>query len=403
MARKPGSRREFLKLAALSGVSAGMLAGVARGDEPAGGEKATPATRVPRRILGATGESIPILLLGCAQRFNPKYDKILHRAFAAGVDYLDTALAYEDGWSHRTIAPFIKQIGDRSKLWITSKGPGRGGTVAAYTRELDECLAQLETDYLDLYFMHALDDLRFLDPPFLKMGEKMKASGKTRYFGFSCHGKNVVGLLEKAAKSGGIDVIMFAYNFGEYGNLELNRAIDACVKAGIGLIAMKTQKSVPADQEQVVRFRSRNFTLPQAKLKAVWADERITAAVSHINNTRKLRENVAAARSPVALSMDEFQQLQRLATVTAPVSCRGCAEICESRVDAPVAIADTLRFLMYHDAYGEPDKARRLYRALPEPARRADGVDFSRAAAACPRGIDIAARMRRAQQVLATT
>ncbi len=401
MAKSPTTRRDFLKIAALSGASAGMFGGIA-GATPTDDGQAAPAPKVPRRTLGATGESIPILLLGCAQRFDIKYDKLLHRAYAEGIDYLDTALAYEKGWSHKTIAPFIKQIGDRKKLWITSKGEGRGGTVAAYMRDLDLCLEQLETDYLDLFFMHALNDVKFLDKPFLEMGAKMKASGKTRYFGFSSHGSQVVALLEKAAKSGGIDVIMFAYNFGEYGNLELNRAIDACVEAGIGLIAMKTQKSVPADQEQVVAFRSRNFTLPQAKLKAVWADERITAAVSHINNTRKLRENVAAAKSPIALSMDEFQQLQRLATVTAPVSCRGCAEICESRVEGEVAIADTLRFLMYHEAYGEPEKARRLYRALPEAARRIDGIDLSRAAAACPRGIDIAARLRRAQELLAT-
>ena len=60
-----------------------------------------------------------------------------------------------------------------------------------------------------------------------------------------------------------------------------------------------------------------------------------------------------------------------------------------------------MRYLMYHDAYGEPEKARRLFAALPDEARQLDGVDFSGANRACPHGIDIAAHMARAQQLLA--
>ena len=88
---------------------------------------------MPRKKFGKIiGEEIPILTLGCAQRFDEKYDKILHRAFKEGVDYLDTALVYADGWSHKTIAPFIEQIGVRKMLWITSKGPSRNATVESY-------------------------------------------------------------------------------------------------------------------------------------------------------------------------------------------------------------------------------------------------------------------------------
>jgi predicted aldo/keto reductase-like oxidoreductase len=366
------------------------------------GTGAQPAPRVPRRTLGSTGESIPILLMGCAQKFDAKYDKLLHRAFREGVDYLDTAIVYEGGQSHKTIAPFLGQIGDRKKVWITSKGPGSASKnlVEAYEKELDVCLEQLQTDYLDLYFMHGIDDVDVLEPEFIKMGERLRKSGKTRFFGFSCHGRNEVALLNKAAKVGGIDVIMFRYHFGRYGELELNRAIDALKKAGVGLIAMKTQDSVPAEQEEVVAFRSKDFTLGQAKLKAVWADERIDSVVSHMDNTKWLQENIAAAKSPVKLSMDDFQQLQRLATARAAYACQGCSHICEAHVAAQTRVADLLRFLMYHEAYGEAEKARRLFRELPAEARTIDGVDFRAATAACPRGIDIASRLARAHDVL---
>jgi hypothetical protein len=56
---------------------------------------------------------------------------------------------------------------------------------------------------------------------------------------------------------------------------------------------------------------------------------------------------------------------------------------------------------MYHDSYGKRDEARALYRALPESARRIDGIDFSSASAACPNGLDLALHLERAAKVLA--
>jgi len=365
---------------------------------------------VPRKKLGSTGEKVPILVLGCAQKFDDKYDKILHRCYKEGVDYLDTAHVYADGMSHKTIVPFLEQIGGREKVWITSKMPPglRGkapfdaepGTPDFFAKGVDQCLKELHTDYLDLFFMHALDDPKYLEPEFIKMGEALRKSKKTRFFGFSCHGARELELLNKAAKVGGIDAIMFRYNFAKYGDLELNKAIDACKKAGIGLIAMKTQDGVQKKQADVVKFKSQDFTLGQAKLKAVWADERIDAAISHMDNTNVLKENIAAAKSPVKISMNDFNQLQQIATATAAYSCHGCEHLCEPHVAGETKIADTLRFLMYHENYNEPDKARQLFRQMTTAQRRIDGVDFTRATAACPRGIDIQARMNEAQNKL---
>lgn len=403
MAKKTSdSRRQFLKTAVLSGAGLGITGALGGTRASAETETNPAAEKVPRKKLGSTGEEIPILVQGGSMAFDRKYDKILHRSLGEGVDYIDTALVYAEGQSHAGIAPFIKQVG-REKLWITSKGPSRNATVESYTRDLDTCLRQLETDYLNLYFMHEVDDPRYLDAEYIQMGERMRKSGKTRFFGFSCHGNRMVEVMNKAVDAGGIDAIMLRYSFARYGDLELNKVIDRCVKAGIGLIAMKTQSSVPDDQKHVQEFKSRNFNLHQAKLKAVWADERMTAAISHMDNTTKQAENIAAAKSGAQLTMGEFRQLQRIATASAAYSCQGCSHICEPLVDAPVRIGNQLRYLMYHECYGEPDRARRLYGCLDEAERSIDGVDFTAATAACPQGIDIASRLEVARRKLGGT
>ncbi|MEE4376708.1 MAG: aldo/keto reductase [Candidatus Competibacteraceae bacterium] len=391
----PTDRRRFLKTAAASAAVLGSgnvaLAATtlaASDDKP-----------MPHRVLGQTGVEIPILHLGTAQRLDPNYDKVMHRCFDSGVTMFDTALSYGWGSSHRAVANFISQMGDRKKLWLTSKSGN--GNPDGLVKAINEALEELNTDYLDLYLMHGINQASMLEKPYLDAGEKLRKSGKTRFFGFSCHGGNVVDLMNKAAKVGGIDAILFRYNFRRYGDRELNVAIDRCHKAGIGLLAMKTMGSVPADIEKVVDFRSREFTLGQAKLKSVWADERIASVVSEMDSVRVTRENIAAAKSEVSLNAEELHQLNRLAALTANYACNGCSHLCEAAIPGQTAIADQLRYLAYYECYGKTERAQELYREMPVAAQQFSEGDLKQAAAVCPQGIDIAARVKQAQRVLA--
>ncbi len=396
---EPG-RRNFLKTALASAASAGVAA---MPFSQAAAEHATSqlaeGNGIPSRDFGNTGIRVPIMQLGTSQRLDQRYDKVMHRCFKAGVTWFDTALSYGWGSSHSAIRNFITQIDRRESLWLTSKS-GSDNT-AGLRRGIDEACEELGTDYLDLYLMHGINDPGMLGPQYLALGEKLKAQGKTKFFGFSCHDGNVVELLNKAAKSGGIDAILFRYNFRRYGDLALNRAIDTCQRAGIGLLAMKTQGSVPRDLESVVAFRSDNFTLGQAKLKSVWADERIASIVSEMDSVRLVRENVAAARSEKSLTAEESHQLNQLAALTAGYACNGCSHLCESTLSRHVAIADQLRYLMYYECYGKTERARELYRAIPATARECSAGELDLACRICPQGIDIPSRLRRAREVLA--
>ena len=136
-------------------------------------------------------------------------------------------------------------------------------------------------------------------------------------------------------------------------------------------------------------------------LKAVWEDERISAAVSAMDTFEKLRENVAAALDRGPLAAAEREALDRYAAATRSFACDGCDRLCGATVPADVRIGDTLRYLTYHDSYGRTEEARELFAALPGGARSLSGVDFAPASRACPHGLDVAALMRRAESVLA--
>lgn len=162
-------------------------------------------------------------------------------------------------------------------------------------------------------------------------------------------------------------------------------------------IAMKTQGSEAGFQDAWKKFeQTGKWNKYQAVLKAVWADQRISAAVSHMETMAQLRENLAAALDGKPLGKQETDAVRRYAESTRRFACQGCEHLCNPHVDAPVRIGSTLRCLMYHDSYRDPDKARRVFDELPVEARRFGHVDFSKANRACPHGVDIATHMRRA-------
>jgi predicted aldo/keto reductase-like oxidoreductase len=390
------TRRRMLQTTGAAG--SGIVLASSLGVGPASVQAAP--IQVPRRMLGKTGEKIPILVMGGSIDLDPRFDPKLAEGFKYGVNYFDAADCYGNGGTERAIGAFHTRANLRSKIWITSKSDEHD--PKGFEQTFRGSLERLQTDQIDMYYLHGLDDPSKLNEELRVVVERLKQEKKMRFFGFSCHGRHVAELLQLAAKTPWIDSIMFRYNFKQYGNSELNQAIDAAHKANIGLIAMKTQGSAVSFEPEWQKFKQTGkWNKFQAVLKAVWADERITAAISEMDNLDRVRENVAAALDRTKLTRAETDELTRYAAATRHLTCDGCDHLCTAALDAGVRIGDVLRYLMYHDVYGRPELARTLFRALPEDARAIAQRDFRAATAACPHGLDIDRFMKRAASVLA--
>ncbi len=396
------SRREVLMSGATA--TAGAILGASLHSEDADaaeakGKKKKKVPQVPTRVLGKTGQRIPILLFGAAFRLNPVFDPLLAEALRYGVNYFDAADCYAGSTCEAAVASFHKRIHARSKLWLTSKSDLHDPT--GFEKRLERSLQRLQTSYVDMYYLHALKDKSYLSPALARKVAELKKKGKLRYFGFSCHSHNVVELMNIAAKLPWIDSIMFRYNFRQYGDKALNKAIDACHRANIGLIAMKTQGSSSSFEPKWKQFQKKGkWNKFQAVLKAVWADPRITASVSHMDTFQKLRENIAAACDLQKLTQIEVEELVRYAAATRSLACNGCEHICNPTIDANVQIGTTMRYMMYHDAYGQQEEARELFAQLPQEAQNLANIDFSAATAACPHNIDLNYHLHRAARIL---
>ena len=415
MPRKPAgyTRRGFFRLVGAAGIGS-MVAPLGNPAYALNvlGDDNRAIKGVPTRPFGRTGVDVSMLAMGGSQDLMSK-PLLLRQAALMGVTYWDTAQSYTKGNSERAIGNYFSQYPEhRKKIFLVTKTELRDS--AEMTRHLESSLERLQTDYIDLFFIHGLSDVtNGMDHREIKRwSEKAKATGKIRFFGFSVH-KNMPRCLSDAAALGWIDGIMTSYNYRLMNADDMRRAVSACVKSGIGLTAMKTQapfmarfwadigKEDDTAMALTQKFQKKGFTPEQARLKAVWESPHIATICSEMTNMTILKANVDAALGSVALSRSDKWLLDKYAQETASGYCIGCADRCESTIDSRVPISDIARYMMYHHNYGDYREAARRFRELPLSERSALArVDYSEAERCCPQGIPIAKLMDAAIEIL---
>jgi aryl-alcohol dehydrogenase-like predicted oxidoreductase len=163
----------------------------------------------PRRPLGRTGFFATALGAGdLADRAVPKDTCVatLRRALDAGLNVVDTAPMYEDGYSEEIVGAALR--GRRDGVLLVDKIDHLDRPVAA---QLDGSLARLDLPAVDVLVFHAVPDLASWarlaarGGGMAELGEEI-ARGRARFRGISCHDPEV---LDLALASGLCDVVMF--------------------------------------------------------------------------------------------------------------------------------------------------------------------------------------------------
>ena len=144
--------------------------------------------------LGKSGLKVSPICLGTMMfggRTNTTVSKqIVDSAIAAGINFIDTADIYNNGASEQITGSLIKsarhdwvlatKVGNAMGSAINNKGLSRKWLMQA----ADDSLQRLDTDFIDIYYLHKED----LDTPLREtigaLGDLIKL-GKIRYFGLS--------------------------------------------------------------------------------------------------------------------------------------------------------------------------------------------------------------------------
>jgi aryl-alcohol dehydrogenase (NADP+) len=145
-------------------------------------------------ILSKTGLKVSRVCFG-TMTFGGQTDeqtsvRMVERSLDSGINFFDTANVYTGGTSETILGRAIK--GRRHRVILATKVSNKTGDAAdqkglsrpAIRRAIDESLKRLETDYLDLYYMHIPDYSTPLEESLAALDELVK-EGKIRHVALS--------------------------------------------------------------------------------------------------------------------------------------------------------------------------------------------------------------------------
>jgi uncharacterized protein len=381
-------RRDFIK-AGMVGTTSALLGGNALAEAVQFAALAPAGFPEPvYRTLGRTGLKITVVSFGAMLTPEPE---VIRVALEHGVNYLDTARKYMSGKNEEIVAKAIK--GRRDKVFLATKTLPESTAKADIIRDVEASLKALGTDHIDVIQLHHLTGKeRIFLPETREALLTLKKQGKVRFCGVTTH-KNQVEVLNALVddRERFFDTCLVAYNFKS--DRETGEAITRAAKAGIGIIAMKSQAG--GYQTQALGRISPH----QAALKWVLQNPYVTAAIPGMKDLAQLQENIAVMGMPFKYA--DRRILERYAEAVEPYFCSMCG-CCEQGCPRGVEISTINRSLMYAEGgYRDAQLARATYREIPAARTAAACLDCTSCSARCVNGLDIGAKMTRALQLLA--
>ena len=385
-------RRAFLGTGAAAGLG-GLASTEASTAEP---------PSIKRQVtLGKTGLQVSEIGFGSAS--SQDADLVRH-ALDRGVTFFDTAESYRFGWSEEAMGEGLKGV-PRDRIVLSSKTKaGASASEADMMAALEGSLKRLQTDYVDIYFNHAVNSVdRMQNEAWAAFTEKAKEQGKIRFRGMSGHGSRLASCLDYAIENDLVDVILAAYSFGEDPDMfqklrhtfhfvaiqsDLPPVLDKARAKNIGVIAMKTLMGARLNDMRPFEKEGRSYA--QVALRWVLSSPRVDAALISMTSLDTIDEYVAASGQEDERAGD-VDLLGRYATLQSGRYCRQGCNGCEGACPEGVEIAEVLRTRMYDVDYRNPALAVEDYAKLGDERGAASCLTCEHQAClgACPLGIPI--------------
>ncbi|MDH5201635.1 MAG: aldo/keto reductase [Nitrospirota bacterium] len=375
------NRRDFLKLGVLGATTAAAgLSSIAGISESAA---LNAAIQPVYRKLGRTGLKLTVVSFGAM--LTPE-NEVMRAAFDLGVNYVDTARRYMDGRNEEIVGKALKGI--RNKVYVATKTLPTSNSKKDIFQDVETSLSKLQIDHIDVIQLHNLKSKeRAFIPEVREALTELRKQGKVRFLGITTHTNQAEvlnALVDDPEKF--FDMALVGYNFKS--EMEIKNAVARAAKAGIGIVAMKTQAGgYKTDALGPISPH-------QAALKWVLQDTNVTCAIPGMKDMEMLKEDIAVMG--MKLTRTDEQILKHYSEAIQPYYCHFCAK-CEPTCRNNVAISIINRCLMYAEGYGSIELARSTYNEIQTDKSASACLSCSECVAHCVNGITIAHRMRKAQ------
>lgn len=365
-----------------------------------------------RRVLGKTGLSASVIGFGCwhiLEISSMEAEKLILYYLDRGGNYIDTADSYGNGESEIKVGRAIS--GRRSEVILATKTDARdkGGCLAS----IDTSLRRLNTDYIDVYIVHAVASMgeldRILGPSGAMEGiVKAREEGKVRFIGISMHGQPDT--LIAALRSYPFDIVMPTLNYFDRFNFpEIEQELlPLAMKNNVAVVAMKPLADGFLWRSPKEAFRY-VMSLP------------VSVVLTGMNTMEMVRTDLDLADNFSPLTGEERERIYALAPELGTYVCRQCGKClpCSQGIDIPYifrlegyydrqmrdgVIRNPEEYALrehYRFWYGNSELAQELYTSV---AIKGDSCNScGECASRCPYGIDIVRKLKIAHHKLMGT
>jgi predicted aldo/keto reductase-like oxidoreductase len=325
---------------------------------------------------------------------------MLHYAIEHGVNYVDTAYPYHEQRSELFLGRALRG-GYRERVRIATKMPTWLMEKAAdFDRYLDEQLTRLQTERVEFYLLHGLNQERWpqvrnLDV--LSWAEDAIADGRIGHLGFSFHDSHEV--FTEIVDAHDWTLCQIQYNFMDVDYQAGTKGLKYAADKGMAVVVMepirggRLANKIPASVQAIWDAAPTRRSPADAALQWVWNQPEVSLVLSGMSTTEQVEQNVASAQnsgigtlSPGELAVYDRvrQEYERIS----PIRCTDCKYClpCPSGVNIPrvLEIYDDLMM------YGDDTWANWAYNILlPEDARGNMCIDCGECLEKCPQKIEI--------------
>lgn len=328
---------------------------------------------------------------------------MIHRAFEAGVNYIDTAVGYGNRDSQRAVGVALE--GWREKIVVSTKNPYYGEDEKDWWKNLEDSLRLLQVETIDIYNHHGMRWKTWnesVQPRVRAWMEKARDQGLVRHVCISFHDDNDA--LRNFVDTGYPASITVQYNMLDR---KLTDGIAYAHEKGVGVVVMgPVGGGRLGDSSEVLETLVPGVKrVPELALRFVLSNPNVTVALSGMSTMQQVEENLATASDEVSLTAEDTaaiaEHLDRLKGM-AELYCTGCG-YCQP---CPNEVAIPKIFDRYNRGrvYGLWDSARADYARIGkgwDKGAKADAcTECGECEEKCPQNIPIREQLKEAHKAL---
>jgi len=344
--------------------------------------------------------------------------KMLSYAIDHGVNYVDTAYGYHDGQSERWLGKALKN-NYREKVKLATKLPSWLVKEATdFDKYFNEQLTRLQTDYIDFYLLHTLNEKFW--PNLYKLGvlewaEKAIKEGRIGYLGFSFHDKYPV--FEEIVNAYDWTFCQIQHNYMDIENQAGTKGLKLAASKGLAVVIMEPLLggrlvNPPQPIQALWDTAEKKRTATDWALQWLWNQSEVSVVLSGMSAMEHVQENVAYAdvsgiNTLTAAELARFDQVREKYRGLSPIPCTACGYClpCPNGVNIPRNFGTYNQGIMY----AKPEGARGEYAWMLQAYQKGIDPQDQRAAACiqcqvceekCPQNIPISQWMPVVHEVL---